>query len=86
MTIAQSKITAQGRISAPAEIRKKLGLRPGSALEWDEKRGEVGVRSAGRYPSAQVHEASLGVSHTPKRNVDAKEGTGKHIHQRHARD
>ena len=56
MPIAQSKLTAQGQISVPAEIRKKLGLRPGSVLEWDESGGEVVVRRAGRYTSAQVHE------------------------------
>ena len=41
MAIAQSKLTAQGQISVPAEIRKKLGLGPGSVLEWDERSGEV---------------------------------------------
>jgi antitoxin PrlF len=86
MTIAQSKVTAQGQISVPAEIRKKLGLRPGSVLEWDEKGGEVVVRRAGRYTSAQVHEALFGVSHTQKAKVDVKEGIRKHIRQRYARD
>ena len=86
MTIAQSKVTAQGQISVPAEIRKKLGLRPGSVLEWDEKGGEVVVRRAGRYTSAQVHEVLFGVSHTPKAKVDVKEGIRKHLRQRYARD
>jgi len=86
MTIAQSKLTAQGQISVPAEIRKKLGLRPGLVLEWDEKGGEVVVRRAGRYTSAQVHEALFGVSHTQKARDDVKEGIRKYIRQRHARD
>ena len=86
MTIAQSKVTAQGQISVPAEIRKKLGLRPGSVLEWDEKGGEVVVRRAGRYTSAQVHEALFGVSQAPKAKADVKEGIRKHIRQRHARN
>jgi AbrB family looped-hinge helix DNA binding protein len=38
--IAQSKITAQGQISVPADVRRKLGLGPGSILEWQEE-GEV---------------------------------------------
>ncbi|MFO0216018.1 MAG: AbrB/MazE/SpoVT family DNA-binding domain-containing protein, partial [Burkholderiales bacterium] len=29
MAIAQSKITTQGQISIPAEVRKKLGVGPG---------------------------------------------------------
>jgi AbrB family looped-hinge helix DNA binding protein len=86
MTIAQSKVTAQGQISVPAEIRKKLGLRPGSVLEWDEKGGEVVVRRAGRYTSAQVHEVLFGIAPAPKAKVDVKEGIRKHIRQRHARD
>jgi antitoxin PrlF len=86
MSIAQSKLTAQGQISVPAEIRKKLGLRPGSVLEWDESGGEVVVRRAGRYTSAQVHEALFGASDTRKAKTDVKEGIRKYIRQRHARD
>jgi antitoxin PrlF len=86
MTIAQSKVTAQGQISVPAEIRKKLGLGPGSVLEWDEKGGEVVVRRAGRYTSAQVHEVLFGTSHMRKGDVDVKSGIRKYIRQRHARD
>ncbi len=86
MTIAQSKVTAQGQISVPAEIRKKLGLRPGSVLEWDEKGGEVVVRRAGRYTSAQVHEVLFGASDARKAKLDVKEGIRKHVRQRHARD
>ena len=44
MVLAQSKVTAQGQISVPAEIRKKLGIDPGSVLEWDEQSGEVIVQ------------------------------------------
>ena len=88
MTIAQSKVTAQGQISVPAEIRKRLGLSPGSVLEWDEKGGDVVVRRAGRYSSAQVHEALFGAppTPTPRPKADVKEGIRKHIRQRHARD
>jgi len=86
MTIAQSKVTAQGQISVPVEIRKKLGLRPGSVLEWDEKGGEVVVRRAGRYTSAQVHEALFGVAQAHKAKVGVKEGIRKYIRRRHARD
>ena len=47
MAIAQSKLTAQGQISVPAEVRKKLGIGPGSVLEWDEHEGGVVVRRVG---------------------------------------
>ena len=86
MSIAQSKLTAQGQISVPAEIRKKLGLRPGSILEWEEKGGDVVVRRAGRYTSTEVHEVLFGASHARKVKVDVKEGIRKYIRQRHAGD
>jgi len=33
MAIAHSKVAAQGQSSVPAEIRRKLGIGPGSVLE-----------------------------------------------------
>ena len=86
MPIAQSKLTAQGQISVPAQIRKKLGLRPGSVMEWDESGGEVIVRRAGQYTSAEVYEVLFGASRTQKAKVHVKEGIRKYIRQRHARD
>ena len=86
MSIAQSKITAQGQISVPAEIRKRLGLRPGSVLEWDDKGGEVVVRRAGRYTSTEVHQALFGAAPVREAKADVKAGIRKHIRQRHARD
>jgi len=85
MAIAQSKVTAQGQISVPAEIRKKLGVGPGSVLEWDEKSGEVIVRKAGRCTSTQIHEKLFGGASKPSK-VDVKEGIRKYIRRRHARD
>jgi AbrB family looped-hinge helix DNA binding protein len=86
MAIAQSKLTAQGQISVPAEIRKRLGLGPGSVLEWEERSGEVVVRKAGRYTSAEVHQALFGVE-KPRREPDTsvKAGIRKYIRRRHAR-
>jgi len=55
MTILHSKVTAQGQISVPAEIRRKLGIGPGSVLEWADAHGEVVIRRAGRYSSAALH-------------------------------
>ena len=86
MPLAQSKLTAQGQISVPAEIRKKLGVGPGSVLEWHEKNDEVIVRKAGRHTSEDVHEA-LFSDGSPKQKgpPSVKEGIRKHIRQKHAR-
>jgi len=51
MTLAVSKLPAQGQISVPAEVRRRLGLGPGSVLEWDEQDGEIVVRRATLYSS-----------------------------------
>jgi antitoxin PrlF len=82
----QSKLTAQGQISVPAEIRKKLGVGPGSVLEWDERNDEVIVRRAGRHTSEDVHEA-LFSDGKPKRKGPAtvKQGIRRLIRRKHAR-
>jgi antitoxin PrlF len=86
MPIAQSKITAQGQISVPAEVRKKLGVGPGSILEWDHANDQVVVRRAGRHTSAEVHDA-LFHDGKPKQNTRAsvKEGIRKHMREKYAR-
>lgn len=87
MSIAQSKVTAQGQISVPAEIRKKLGVGPGSVLEWDQQDDQVVVRRAGRFSSTDIHDALFGSDASKsKRPMDVKEGIRKYIRRRHARD
>jgi antitoxin PrlF len=85
MAIAQSKVTAQGQISVPAEVRKKLGIGPGSVLEWYEEDGSVVVRRAGRFTSSDMHQA-LFPKGAPKgkQPPDVKGAIRKHIRQRHA--
>ena len=86
MAIAHSKVTAQGQISVPAEVRRKLGIGPGSVLEWHEEGERVVVRRAGRYSSEDVHRALF-----PKRPPAAhtigemKAGVRRHVKKRHAR-
>jgi len=84
MAIAQSKLTAQGQISVPAEIRKKLGAGPGSVLEWDEKNGEVVVRKVARYTSVDVHQALFGKS-KPRPDVNVEEAIQTRMRRRRAR-
>jgi antitoxin PrlF len=86
MTIARSKVTAQGQISVPAEVRKKLGIGPGSVLEWHEQDGDVVVRRAGRFRSSDIHQALFPRGAPKSRQpIDTKESIRKHVRQRHAR-
>jgi len=85
MAIAHSKLTAQGQISVPARVRRKLGVGPGSVLEWDEDGGNVVVRRAGRYSSEDVHRALFRARPAARSLADLKAGVRQHITKRHAR-
>lgn len=86
MALAQSKVTAQGQISVPAEVRRKLGVGPGSVLEWDEEGDEIVVRRAGRYTSEDVHRALFPTARPKPRTVEEmKEGIRRYVRGRHAR-
>jgi AbrB family looped-hinge helix DNA binding protein len=85
VAIARSRLTAQGQISVPADVRKKLGVGPGSVLEWDEQDDQILVRRAGRYSSADVHAALFPEKQRRSRPADVKAGVRKYIRKRHAR-
>ena len=86
MAIAHSKVTAQGRISVHVEVRRKLGLGPGSVLEWDEDRDRIVVRRAVRFTSEDVHRALFsGRPPKPRRLAEVKEGVRRYVRDRHAR-
>ena len=86
MALAQSKVTAQGQISVPSEIRRRLGVGPGSVLEWDESGGNIIVRKAGRYTSEELHRAVFPEGIRRRRTLDdLKEGIRRHVRRRRAR-
>jgi AbrB family looped-hinge helix DNA binding protein len=85
MPIAKSKLTAQGQISVPAEIRQRLGVGPGSVLEWDEEGDRVVVRRAGSYSSEEVHRALFPDGVPPGAPVDTKDAIREYIRRKHAR-
>jgi AbrB family looped-hinge helix DNA binding protein len=46
MLVAKSKVTSQGQISVPAEVRRDLGVRTGTELVWDrQENGDYVVRA-----------------------------------------
>ncbi len=86
MSITRSKITAQGQISVPVDVRRKLGVGPGSILEWDEEGGKIVVRRAGTYTSKDIHDAIF-KGRKPKKHTieEMKEGIAQYICDQHAR-
>ena len=86
MPLARSKLTAQGQISIPAEVRRRLGVGPGSVLEWDQEGERIVVRRSGRYTSEDLHRAVFPKDRPrPRTLADMKEGVRRRARDRHAR-
>lgn len=86
MAIAHSRLTAQGQISVPAEVRRKLGVGPGSVLEWEEDGENIVVRRSARFTSEDIHRALFPDGPPKPRTIaEMKDAIRKHVRERHAR-
>jgi antitoxin PrlF len=86
MALARSRLTAQGQISVPAEVRRKLGLTRGSVLEWNEENGNIVVRKSGKYDWDDIHKALFPKGPPRPRTVEEMdEGIRQYIRKKHAR-
>ena len=86
MTLARSKVTAQGQISVPAEVRRRLGIGPGSVLEWSDEGEKIVVRRSAQYSSEDIHRV-LFPEGAPRRRTleELKNGIRKYVRERYAR-
>jgi AbrB family looped-hinge helix DNA binding protein len=85
MSLPQSKVTAQGQVSIPVEIRRKLGIGPGSVLEWVEEGDRVVVRRAGRYSSEDIHRAVFSRPPRARSAEEMKQGIAEHMRKKYGR-
>jgi antitoxin PrlF len=86
MALARSKVTAQGQISVPAEVRRRLGIGPGSVLEWNQEGEKMVVRRSARYSWEDVHRALFpDRSPRPRTLAELKQGIKRYVRERHAR-
>ncbi|MGE0743456.1 MAG: AbrB/MazE/SpoVT family DNA-binding domain-containing protein [Hyphomonadaceae bacterium] len=85
MTSIKSKITAQGQVSVPAEVRKQLGVGPGGVIEWQTKDGDVIVRRAGKFTFEDLHKAAFPDGPPSGPPVDVKKAIERYMRERHAR-
>jgi antitoxin PrlF len=86
MALARSKVTGQGQISVPAEVRRRLGIGPGSVVEWNQEGEKIVVRRSARYSSEDVHGALFPQrAPRPRTLVELKQGVRRHVRERHAR-
>lgn len=85
MVLARSRVTKQGQVSVPVEVRRRLGVGPGSVLEWDEGDDVVVVRRAGKYTFEDIRKTLF--KRPPKRATieEMDEGIRRYMRQRHAR-
>lgn len=73
-------------MSVPVQVRRRLGVGPGSLLEWDEDGNAVVVRRAGQYSSVEIHQALFGHERPASRSLsELKAGIRRHVRRRHAR-
>jgi len=85
MAIAHSKVTAQGQISVPLGVRRKLGVGPGSVLEWEEDGDKIVVRRAGRFSSEDIHQALFAATPERRGGAELTEGIRRYARKRYAR-
>jgi AbrB family looped-hinge helix DNA binding protein len=86
MAIAQSRITSQGQVSVPAEVRRRLGVGPGSVIEWESSGDTILVRKVGKYTFDDMRKR-LFPKGPPRHASDEelKEAIASHVRERHAR-
>jgi AbrB family looped-hinge helix DNA binding protein len=84
MALARSKLTAQGQISVPVEVRRKLGVGPGSVIEWEQVADAMIVRRAGTYSSHDLHAALFPKAPRTRALDELKQGRALYVRRRHA--
>ena len=86
MKLATSRVTAQGQISVPVEVRRRLGLVPGSSLAWEADGDTISVKRTGRHSLAEVRQVLFPAAPpAPKSLEQLKDGIRKHLRAKHAR-
>lgn len=86
MKIATSRITSQGQISVPLEVRRRLGVAPGGTLQWDAEGDTVVVRRHGLKSLADLRAALFPEGPPASHDLsDLKAGLEAAIRAKHAR-
>jgi antitoxin PrlF len=56
MKSMKARIAERGQVTIPKPLRKMLGLKPGTVLEFGEERGRlIAVKSGATDPVSEVH-------------------------------
>jgi AbrB family looped-hinge helix DNA binding protein len=86
MKIATSRVTTQGQISIPLEVRRRLGVTPGTTIQWEAEGDTVVVRRIGKHSFADVRKALFPGGPPEARGLeDLKKGIEDYVQAKHAR-
>ncbi len=86
MKIATSRVTSQGQISIPLEVRRRLGVTPGTTIQWEAEGDTVVVRRIGKHSFADVRRALFPEGPPEARGLeDLKKGIEDYVQAKHAR-
>jgi len=86
MKIATSRVTSQGQISVPLEVRRRLGVVPGTTIQWESEGDTVVVRRIGKHSFADVRKALFPDGPPEPRGLqDLKKGIEDYVRAKHAR-
>jgi len=84
MSLAQSRITAQGQVSIPVSIMRQFGLAPGEVITWESLDGHLVLEKAGAFSLEDVQKA-LDLPKGPhKTDEDLREGIKARMRAKHA--
>jgi len=85
ITIARSKVTSHGQISIPPEAPRKLGIGPGSILEWTQDQDRIVVSRVGRFSFTDIHQPLFSRRKVKPRSIEEmKAGIHTYVTSRHA--
>jgi antitoxin PrlF len=82
----ETRVTSQGQVSVPAAIRRKLGVEPGSTLQWTLRGDEVVVKRRTGSTFDEMHKI-LFPNGPPKRRSlkEMDEGIAQYMREKYAR-
>lgn len=84
MSLAQSKITAQGQVSIPVSVMRQFGLSPGGVLNWDTLDGHLVIEKAGQFSLEDVQKALKLPKGVHKTGQEIKDGIKAAMRAKHA--
>lgn len=84
MSLAQSRITAQGQVSIPVSVMRLFGLAPGEVINWETLEGHLIIEKAGQYSLVDVKNALKLPKGLHKTDKEIREGIKGRMRTKHA--